>query len=296
MQQYGIGDILKAYRERLGLTQEDLCDQDISPVTISRIESGENIPTNEVVNIIFSRMGMPLPYNIMPVTDEEYQHYLLSEKIKTLAEKEDFSYEEDLERYKNEAPYKDPFTRQFYYYHKGLLLTAQGKNKEALDAFTAALRETVPEFKVKDKFPVKKYITSFEFRILTRIAFLISDYDEENAFRWYLFIFDSLNDPRFDNKQRNLLFFETLFNGARALEENGTPKRVLEFCDQGLEYCRMGPYFFEFPKILRTKAHAYRFMGEEKKASFLENAAQSFDEALEEAKHYKKTARQEKAS
>lgn len=54
---FPLGAIIKNRREELGLTQEDLADGVCSVPTLSRIENGERIPTNNHMEMLMQRLG-----------------------------------------------------------------------------------------------------------------------------------------------------------------------------------------------------------------------------------------------
>lgn len=54
-----IGDIIKQRRLELGLTQEELCEGICEPPSLSRIETGKQVPTYLVLNALLSRLGLP---------------------------------------------------------------------------------------------------------------------------------------------------------------------------------------------------------------------------------------------
>lgn len=78
---FQLGPILKARREELGLSQEDLADGICAVPTLSRIENGERLPTKNHFEMLMQRLG----YSAMSMdffTDK--QDFLIHElKFKT---------------------------------------------------------------------------------------------------------------------------------------------------------------------------------------------------------------------
>ena len=54
---FQLGPILKARREELGLSQEDLADGICAVPTLSRIENGERLPTKNHFEMLMQRLG-----------------------------------------------------------------------------------------------------------------------------------------------------------------------------------------------------------------------------------------------
>lgn len=53
-----IGDLIRQHREALGLSQEQLCEGICSPVTLSRIETGGQIPSERRLRALMDRLGI----------------------------------------------------------------------------------------------------------------------------------------------------------------------------------------------------------------------------------------------
>ena len=68
MQVCYIGDILKEARVRLHISQEELSFDLCSVPTLSRIESGKQVPGRKLVEALFSKMGMAVPAASVPMT------------------------------------------------------------------------------------------------------------------------------------------------------------------------------------------------------------------------------------
>lgn len=59
MQSVLIGTIIKQRRKDLKLTQEQLCSGICDPVSLSRIETGKQVPSRSIVNALLQRLGLP---------------------------------------------------------------------------------------------------------------------------------------------------------------------------------------------------------------------------------------------
>ncbi len=60
MEKYAIGEIIRHLRKEQNLTQEELADGICSSVTISRIESGTQMPSDRIINQLLERLGSDL--------------------------------------------------------------------------------------------------------------------------------------------------------------------------------------------------------------------------------------------
>ncbi len=53
----GMGDIIRSLRKRAHLTQEGLAEGICSPVSVSRIENGTQMPSSAVLEALLDRLG-----------------------------------------------------------------------------------------------------------------------------------------------------------------------------------------------------------------------------------------------
>lgn len=76
-----IGDIIKQRRIELGLTQEELCEGICEPSSISRIETGKQVPTYIILNALLSRLGLPAEKYYAMVGKNELELERLKDEI-----------------------------------------------------------------------------------------------------------------------------------------------------------------------------------------------------------------------
>ena len=68
---YMFGDYIREQRERMGVTQEDLCEGICSPGTLSKIENGrQGVRLNQYIALM-ERLGLPVQPMGVQVTEEE---------------------------------------------------------------------------------------------------------------------------------------------------------------------------------------------------------------------------------
>mgnify|MGYP005787694863 CR=1 FL=1 len=60
MEKYKIGDTIRFLRKQMNLTQEQLAENICSPVTISRIESGAQFPSESILKLILNKLGQDI--------------------------------------------------------------------------------------------------------------------------------------------------------------------------------------------------------------------------------------------
>lgn len=83
MQKNSLGDTLRELRKQKGLSQEDLAEGICSPVSISRIENGNQIPSQPVLEALLEKLGTGL-YQICNVYYRSEQQQAFEEKAQAI--------------------------------------------------------------------------------------------------------------------------------------------------------------------------------------------------------------------
>ena len=145
---FQLGPILKARREELGLSQEDLADGICAVPTLSRIENGERLPTKNHFEMLMQRLG----YSAMSMdffTDK--QDFLIYElKFKTRQAYIDKKYplaRKLLDELEDMLEKPTKIDRQFVLLHQILLNQKQFSNAEKLKKLETAIQLTCPKYK-----------------------------------------------------------------------------------------------------------------------------------------------------
>lgn len=73
MNVYFLGEYIKKQREKLGLTQEQVCEGICEQVTLSRLENGRQTPSRTRVNALLQRLGLPEDRYYMILTKNELE-------------------------------------------------------------------------------------------------------------------------------------------------------------------------------------------------------------------------------
>lgn len=81
MDYYQIGLILKEFRIRHNISQEELCFGLCATSTLSRIENGRVLPSRGLLETLFRRMGVQPPMEQIPMDKDEFRLYQLEIQI-----------------------------------------------------------------------------------------------------------------------------------------------------------------------------------------------------------------------
>ena len=167
METYLIGNILKEYRTRLNISQEDLCLDLCAVSTLSRIESGMQVPGRKLIEALFSRMGIS---RSIPITKTDFQRENLEYKINDMIATGKFDVFDLLEEYKNCGDKLIPLEEQFYLFYKTMAEDFFNHDcKKALEKYEEALKISIKDYKL-GKLPSARLLTKTELLILNNIS------------------------------------------------------------------------------------------------------------------------------
>ena len=260
-QQY-IGAIIKEFRKRKNLTQDDLCIGDLDTVTISRIENGHTMPQLGVIKQIFARLGLKTPMNMVSVTDEEYDKYILQEQIEE-AEKNDLDFLELLEKFKDNPVGMDAFDWQFYYSYKALCLEKRQCDKaELLDLYLSAIKETLPSFSTDANFKKRNYYTSNELLCIYKIACLmLNTQNRKQAYKLFQFLYDYMQCENIDEEEKDKYFAVVILNLCKCKEEANAFESALKLAEQGIDFLIEKDILDKLTDLLYIKAKMEIILG-----------------------------------
>ena len=98
---YLLGDCIREQRERLGVTQEELCEGICSVPTLSKIENGrQGMRLNQYIAIM-ERLGLPVEPLGVRVTNDEMYWYNIKREIRHRLASQKEDVEELLDELKN---------------------------------------------------------------------------------------------------------------------------------------------------------------------------------------------------
>ena len=170
MNAYFIGEILKEYRTRFEISQEELSFGLCAVSTLSRIESGTQIPGRKLAEALFSKMGMKTPSSATPMSRLDFKRENLEHKIIDSIANGNFDVFATLEEYKNCGKTLDPLEKQFYIFYKAIAHDALEHNAEkALKEYFEAINLSIKNFNLDDVQKIR-FLTRTELMILNNIS------------------------------------------------------------------------------------------------------------------------------
>lgn len=174
MPQYAFGRMIKEYRKRKNITQEELALGLCDISTLSKIEAGKRDPYRKLAIALMNRLGIDTTLFNIPLTEEEYQRSVIERKIIAKYKTNDYSYADALEEYVNCGKEMNILEQQFYLTMKAYFADTA---KQRLSELKEALYLTYKNDILKDKLS-GHYLTDEELALIGDIATCYIDLDE----------------------------------------------------------------------------------------------------------------------
>lgn len=234
---FQLGQILKARREELGLSQEDLADGICAVPTLSRIENGERMPTRNHFEMLMQRLGYSamsmdfftgkqdfLIYELKFKTQQAYiaKNYPLARKF--------------LDELETMLDKPTKFDRQFVLLHQILLNQNQFSNAEKLKQLETALQLTCPKYKNNY---IPRVLSHDEIILLNNIAICNDALGDRNRAISILTALKEYYDHHViseEEAQRTQPM--VLYNLSKFLGLSGRYDECIEVCDLGIRIAR----------------------------------------------------------
>ena len=238
MENYPIGIILKEYRTRLNISQEELCLDLCAVSTLSRIESGMQVPGRKLLEALFSRMGMS---KTAPITKVDFQRENLEFRINDMIATGKFEVFDLLEEYKNCSEEWTLLEEQFYLFYKTIAEDHFKHDCErTLKIYTEVLKLTIKDYEL-GKLPAARLLTRIELLILNNISrtqYFNGEIDKAIELMEFLRSYFESDIMGENEKSKN--YYVILFNlenwyGLRGKE--GDYDKGLKLCDMAIDSC-----------------------------------------------------------
>ncbi|WP_350342991.1 transcriptional regulator [Proteinivorax tanatarense] len=251
------GQYLRDLREKLRLSQSDVCDlSGVSEKTLRRIEAGKVLPKFETLEILSSIYKKDLNLLLLEYRDEAYPLFLDAQnKLEKRLNENDIA---NLNKILKELEYLSKIMQSDYY----VLLTRQlillteavvlykldKKFNEAYYRLLNAIKLTTSDFNL-DNYTDFAY-SSMEVRILMNIAFVLNKLgDKEKYIEIMEFIFDYI-------EYSDSIYPKICHNLGVAYKRAEKYKKAVKFAELGIEYCKENQQFNGLPILYYGKGVA----------------------------------------
>ena len=272
MEKYFIGEIIRQKRTELGLKQCQLCEGICEPTTMSRIESGKQMPGLNTLKNLLQRLGLSDERYYALVSKNEMQIAdLQTEIVSANVFKDPQRGLPKIAELEELADPDDHLLHQFILRSKVLLGKKENGQiipytyEEKLDMLFKAIRLTVPNFDI-DAIADGLYSID-EAKVINQIALVYSNHGENQK---AIHIYDQLLQyikKHFQNiLQSGGLLPLVAFNYARELDLIGRYTDAIEIAETGWKACtQCGQYRMLAPTIALI-AECNHFFGDDSKS------------------------------
>lgn len=263
MRNNSLGDIIRALRKNAGLSQEELADGICSPVSVSRIENGTQMPSGTVLEAILARLGTST-YQICDV------YYKSEKQLEFEQEAADVSRlitegraEEAGERLKEleKSVGGNGLNRQYYLLlDAAVRLYGQGNADEIFALLQEALAQTKTSFDYED---FRNTLLSVrEANILSVMtAALFRAGESLKAIRMGEELMSSLAKHKSELTEYTVIRINLSFNLAQFLEKENRYQEAFEYVRTAEELSLGSFEQMLLPEIEFSKAKMYHLLG-----------------------------------
>ncbi len=265
---YLLGDCIREQRERLGVTQEELCEGICSVPTLSKIENGkQGMRLNQYIAIM-ERLGLPVEPLGVRVTNDEMYWYNIKREIRHRLASQKEDVEELLDELKNCPIGMDNMTEQYItFVRAGLRREKAGFDDEMLELLLHAIHCTYRNFDINQVNSVK-LLTTDEILIINCIASVLRKQGKTmQAIMWQKFLKEYLEHSNADYDEIVNTYPLILFNLSNLLMECKKYNEALELCSTGIEYCNKHGKLNMFMQLLYNKSICLAECGDKKQAA-----------------------------
>lgn len=279
MKELFIGEVIKRKRKELGLTQEELCEGICEPSTISRIESGKQVPAKNKLDALLQRLDLPGDryYALLSKNELEISN-LQSQIISCNVSNNKQEEQQCLKKLEEIVSEDDHLVRQFILRSKIAFGYLDGEDirpytfDEKEKMLFEALYLTVPKFDIKEI--DKNYYTVEEIKIINQIALNYSDAGQnKTAIDIYHQLLKYIKKHLMNLKESNGLLILIAYNYSRSLYFEKRYEESIDIANLGLEASRQERCFSCLGGLLSVLGHALYVEGklEESKKHLLQS-------------------------
>ena len=254
MEQYLIGKIIKEFRLRNNLSQEELTCNICAVSTLSRIENGRQIPNRKLVEALFSKMGMSAPLHTVPMSKTDLERWKLEYEITNSVLNRDYEIKTLLENYRTCSSELNIFEQQFYILYKVIYYIHHNGNPEkALFQLEKARQLTMKTYSSKKKI-FQELLTETECLIIYAIAVVLYNMQHKKfAVSILLFLKTYCESHTISENQKEKDYAIILYTLSKWLYADKKYTEALEISETGIKVCVSYGLLPVFPYLLFNK-------------------------------------------
>lgn len=258
MPTYGVGNVIREMRTRLGYTQEELAFGICTTGTLSRIENGNEIISRRVFEALCSRMpGMHHVFFSFDTKKEMQRSKLCKQTLLYLALRKLPESKAAMKQYRQLADEQNPFCIQFQLYTEAIYQAiVKEREEEILPKLKNALKITLPDYQTRLHSIRKPLMLTYdELYILSNMGIAYAKLqDTELAFHILYLLKGYIETQDLDVEESMTAYPMILGNFAWLLELQGRFEEAVKQCDIGIHICDTTGRYTVLPHLLCIKA------------------------------------------
>lgn len=266
-----MGEIIRSLRKRAHMTQEELAEGICSPISVSRIENGTQMPSNTVLEALLSRLGTSTYQicNIYYQTDKQLAFGQEADRVAELLRSGQLSEAKDKLAALEISAYSDSVNMQYYLLLSAtIMLYEEMDSEKVLSILYKAIEITKPSIDFLDF--RNELLTVREANILNIIAVALFRSNEIiRAIHLGEELYCSLKKHVSAISGYNLLRVNVVFNLAQYMEKEHRYKEALMYCQEAESLSMNSQEQMLLPEILFLKAKALHLQGNDEESCII---------------------------
>ncbi len=280
MAAYNVGEFIKEKRERMGLTQEELCEGICSVSTLSRIERGNQEPRKGTIQMLLQRLGCSESALVLSYDGDSFEVLNLIYRLRQAYILHRYDEAKELFSELDKSHDKlSPSDRQFYETVGAILNQEKLSDSEILDRLESAMRITHPKY---DKDHLPRLLSFEEITVLNNIAIYYSHLGDRSKAIEILYHISNFYSKSFISEAEALRTQPMIYyNLSKYLGLAGRYDECIEICNKGIRLAEETGRAMLLPRTLYNLSWALVKRG---RSCDIEPAKQALKEAYYSAK------------
>ena len=277
MEQRTMEIVLKYFRKKYNLSQEEICEGICSVTTLSRLEQGNREIDSLLGQTLLGRIGKEVTLFETMLNEADFGLWKIRTEIEDYVEKNQFkSAKQKIRKYREVMPQEERIHEQFCLYQEALLIIAEKKPLEQLcKTLEKGIKITISDF--GEEIDKKRLYSPIEIEMI----FLLIHYDDskENiAEQELLKILDYVEKYYSDRKKEKMgtkIFLELI----RHQKRKNDYEKIMLYTEEAIDFISRGTGFHHLADLYFLRAKTREKMASEEK-----EINEWIGQAIEEAK------------
>lgn len=257
---YIIGKIIKEFRERKNISQEELAFDLCATSTLSRIESGKQSPNKKLAEALLSKLGISVSASNFQMSQIELKRWDLEQIIMEKIRCQNFDFKVQLEEYENLCEMDVLEKQQFLFFEAIFEWHHEYDKNLVLKKLESALKLTILNYK-DGSLPENRLLTKNELIILNNIALLKHQNNlKDDAIFILEFLKRYYENNGVDENEKQLSVI--IFNLSNWKGEKGLNQETLKLAEEGIRFSTKHGRLTYFPYHIFNKGWALGKLGD----------------------------------